>query len=84
MPYMVKLFLKVVFCFGLGVSVPTIVSILADFLAGRHFYKTLFSTREGALILLLCGLAALSLAIWDGQFVEDVKSTHRSNRDVNR
>lgn len=80
---MFELLFKVTFCFGLGPGVLVLISELVDFLTGYHFSHALFGTRNGALILIFSGLVAVSLAIWGGQFVEDVKPTHWSRRRKN-
>jgi hypothetical protein len=73
-------FFKVLFCFGVGAAIPMLISGLADFLSGGHTGRTLVGTIDGIAVLIVFGLFGISLAIWDGQFVDDVKPTHLRRR----
>lgn len=75
-------FFKVLFCFGIGVGIPILVSGLADLITGSHTGRILTGTMHGITALIVFGLFGVTLAIWDGQFVDDVKpkqSTRRRN-----
>ena len=67
-------FFKVLFCFGIGVGIPILVSGVAELLSGSHTVQTLLDTRDGIAVLIVFGLFGVTLAIWDGQFVDDVKA----------
>ena len=82
-----SLFIKVIFVFILGVvvvSIPlfvidfTVNSQMADYLLSN---EALFDNKMGLRLLDLVGTAAVALAIWDGQFVDDVKPTHWSRQN---
>jgi hypothetical protein len=75
-----KVFFKVAFCFGTGVGVLILFCLMADFLCGQRFLQSLTHTYTGAIVAIVIGLASVSLAIWDGQFIDDVKSTHWTRR----
>ncbi|HEX5279739.1 MAG TPA: hypothetical protein VFW28_06645 [Micropepsaceae bacterium] len=72
-------FFKVLFCFGVGASIPILISSLADLVSGGHTVRTLAGTIDGITVLIVFGLFGVTLAIWDGQFADDVKPT-RSTR----
>lgn len=82
-----SLFIKVIFVFILGVvvvSIPlfvidfTVNSQMADYLLSN---EALFDNKMGLRLLDLVGTASVALAIWDGQFVDDVKPTHWSRQN---
>lgn len=73
-------FFKVLFCFGVGAGIPMLVSSLADLISGSHTGHILVGTMHGVAVLIIFGLFGVSLAIWDGQFVGDVKPTHSARR----
>jgi hypothetical protein len=73
-------FFKVLFCFGVGAGIPMVISGLAELLSGSNTVQTLVDTRDGIAVLIVFGLFGVSLAIWDGQFVDDVKPSHSTRR----
>ena len=73
-------FFKVAFCFGVGAGIPMLISGLADLLTGSHTGRILAGTKDGAAVLIVFGLFGVALAIWDGQFVDDVKPTQSTRR----
>lgn len=73
-------FFKVLFCFGVGVGIPMLIAGLADLLLGSHTVRILTGTEDGIAVLIVFGLFGVALAIWDGQFVDDVKPTHWTRR----
>lgn len=73
-------FFKVLFCFGVGAGIPMVISGVAELLSGSHTVQTLVGTRDGIVVLIIFGLFGVTLAIWDGQFADDVKPTHSSRR----
>lgn len=73
-------FFKVLFCFGVGAGIPMLISGLADLLSGSHTVRILVGTTHGMAALIVFGLFGVALAVWDGQFVDDVKPTHWTRR----
>ncbi len=73
-------FFKVLFCFGIGSGIPILVSGLTELLSGSHAVQTLIGTMDGVAVLIVFGLFGVTLAIWDGQFVGQVKPTHWTRR----
>ncbi|MDE2476072.1 MAG: hypothetical protein KGO48_13545 [Alphaproteobacteria bacterium] len=52
-----------------------LIAGLADLLLGSHTVRILTGTEDGIAVLIVFGLFGVALAIWDGQFVDDVKPT---------
>lgn len=73
-------FFKVLFCFGVGAGIPMVISGVADLIAGSHTGKVLIGTMHGIAVLIVFGVFGVTLAIWDGQFVDDVKPTRETRR----
>lgn len=73
-------FFKVLFCFGVGAAIPMLISSVADIVSGGHTVRTLAGTMDGIAVLIVFGLFGVTLAIWDGQFADDVKPTNSTRR----
>jgi len=73
-------FFKVLFCFGVGAGIPMVIAGVTELLSGSHTVQTLAGTRDGIAVLIVFGLFGVTLAIWDGQFIGDVKPTRSRRR----
>jgi len=84
----VRLFLKVIYIFLLGVGVLSIPLFIIDFTVNSQMAdyllsnKALFDNKIGISLFDLIGIVSVTLAIWDGQFVDDVKPTHWSRQNM--
>lgn len=77
-------FFKVIFCFAVGAAIPMLMTSLADLVSGSHTDHILVGTMHGIAVLIVFGLFGVTLAIWDGQFINDIKPTHsRRHRNSN-
>ena len=56
------------------------ITFLTDLLFASDFYEWLFFTSWGVIALVSFGLTGVALAIWDGQFIGNVKPTHWISR----
>lgn len=81
-----SLFLKVLFIYLLGVSVVLIPLFVMDFTLGTNMTNyllsknALFDNEIGMRLFDFIGISSIVLAIWDGQFFDDVKLTHWSRK----
>jgi hypothetical protein len=83
-----NLFFKVIFIFLLGVGILSIPLFIIDFTINTQMAdyllsnKALFDNKMGISLAVLVGIISVALAIWDGQFVDDVKPTHWSRQNM--
>jgi hypothetical protein len=84
------LFFKLVFIFFLGAGVLLTPLYIIDFFIGSELIKVLlgkkaiFDNQAGISLLDVAGIISVALAIWDGQFVDDVKPSHWSRRNTSK
>lgn len=80
----VNTYFKVTFCFLLSDSLLQIGTVVLDFLAGSSLNTLMNSTQNGLVIQLLFSLFGMTWIIRDGQFIDDVKASHWTQRDSKR
>ena len=74
-------YFKVTFCFLLGDSLLQIGTVVIDFVAGTSLNTLMNSTKSGLVIQLLFSLFGIAWIIRDGEFIDDVKASHWSQRE---
>lgn len=77
---MFETYFKVAFCCGLGMSMPMWLALPIDFLTNTTLFNALIYTHGGRLVMLGFGLLGVAWAIWEGEFIDDVTSSHWSRR----
>jgi len=79
-----NLLFKVFFIFFLGVAFISIPAYIFDLIANTKMFEYLFSNKPlfgnyfGVSLFDFIGIFSIALAIWDGQFVNNVKPNHWS------
>lgn len=80
---MLRAFLKAVLCYMLGVSFLLIGALALEFVGVfPDIYDRLIINLEDVWIFSFFGVIGVSLAIWDGQFIENVKESHWLSREM--
>jgi hypothetical protein len=77
----VKTYVKVIFCFLISDSLLQLATVLIDFLAGSNLNTTMNSTRNGLEIQLFFSLFGMTWIIRDGEFIDDIKASHWSQKE---
>jgi len=76
----VNTYFKVTFCFLLGDSLLQLGTAVIDFFAGSHLNAAMNSTKNGLVIQLLFSLFGMTWIIRDGEFIDDIKASHWSQK----
>lgn len=64
----------------LGIGLLIGVSLLLDFVFGSEISDWITLSWKSTMVVNGVGTIAVALAIWDGQFIDDVKPTHWTRR----
>ena len=72
---------KVVFCFVLGDAFLIIISYTIDFIIDGEIISYLTTSSSGYIIQGVAGLISMTWVIRDGEFIDDIKSSHWSQKD---
>lgn len=76
----VTTYFKVTFCFLLSDSLLQLGTVVIDFLADSHLNTLMNSTKNGFVIQLLFSLFGMTWIIRDGEFIDDIKASHWSQK----
>ena len=76
----VNTYFKVGFCFLLGDSLLQLGTVVIDFLVGSDLNTAMNGTGNGLVIQLLFSLFGMTWIIRDGEFIDDIKASHWSQR----
>jgi hypothetical protein len=74
-------FFKVCYCFAIADGVLFLFSLLIDFVFSVKTYEYLTTNTTGYVIQVITILFGLTWMIRDGEFIDDVKSTHWTQQD---
>jgi hypothetical protein len=76
----VNTYFKVAYCFFLGDSLLQIGTIAIDYISGTQLNNAMNSTRGGLAIQLFFSLIGMTWIIRDGEFLDDIKASHWSQK----
>tara|TARA_R110002096_G_scaffold266710_1_gene460277 strand:- start:74723 stop:74986 length:264 start_codon:yes stop_codon:yes gene_type:complete len=76
-------FYKVSFCFLISLNILVIPSFLFDFIFNTQLIDWLTYSNTGHAALVILGLFGLTWIVRDGEFIDDVKSSHYSRKHIN-
>ena len=71
---------RVTFCFILGNGIFAVLVMLLWYVVGIDYWTGWADAFAHSWLIVLIGCTAVALAIYDGQFIGDVKRSHWSNK----
>lgn len=77
----INTFFKVGFCYALANGLVLLLSWIIDFIFSVQTYEYLSTNKTGYAIQVIASLFGLTWIIRDGEFIDDIKSSHWSQQD---
>jgi uncharacterized membrane protein len=77
----INAFFKVCYCFAIADGLLFLFSWLIDFIFSVQTYEHLSTNTTGYVIQVITSLFGLTWIIRDGEFIDDIKSSHWTQQD---